>query len=85
MRYADFNFEVFRNAGRDARVPMLWLYANHDSYYSLKYVERGFSALRNAGGRGELVEVSQLPGNGHYLYFWLDCWQDKVNGYLNGL
>lgn len=83
--FADFNFEAFRNAGRDAKIPMLWLYADHDSYYSLKFDEREYSAFRNAGGRGELVEARNLPGDGHNLCLWVDRWQDKVRDYLQGL
>jgi len=78
----DFNFEAFRNAGRDARIPMLWLYADHDSVYSLKFDEREFSAFRDAGGRGEFVEFRDIPGEGHYLSQWVDRWQDKVQEYL---
>jgi dienelactone hydrolase len=82
---SDYNFKVFEKAGHDAKIPMLWLYADHDSYYSLNYVESEFSKYREAGGRGELVEVRDLPGEGHLLCLWMDRWQDKVAAYLNGL
>lgn len=85
MPSADFNFEIFGKAGHDAKVPMLWLYADHDSYYSLKFVEREFAKFREAGGRGELVEVDDVPGDGHLLCLWMDHWRGKVTGYLNGL
>jgi len=64
---------------------MLWLYADHDSYYSLKFIESGFSKFRDAGGRGELLEVRDIPGEGHLLCLWVDRWRDKVTSYLNGL
>jgi dienelactone hydrolase len=79
---ADFNFEEFRKAGRNAKIPMLWLYADHDSYYSLDFVEREFAVFRSAGGRGDLFEVRDLPGEGHFLCAWLDRWQVKVTDYL---
>jgi pimeloyl-ACP methyl ester carboxylesterase len=85
MPTADFNFETFAQAGRDAKVPMLWLYADHDSFYSLKFDERQFSKFRNAGGRGEFLEVRDLPGEGHLLFLWVDRWRHKVTGYLKGL
>jgi dienelactone hydrolase len=81
----DFNFEAFAQAGHDAKVPMLWLYADHDSFYSLKFDEKEFSKFRDAGGRGEMVEVRDLPGEGHMLCEWVDRWEDKVTNYLNGL
>lgn len=80
---ADFNFETFAKSGHDARVPMLWLYADGDSFYSLKFVESEFSKFREAGGRGELVKVRDISGEGHLLCLWVDHWQDKVTGYLN--
>jgi dienelactone hydrolase len=85
MRDADFNFETFGKSGQDAKVPMLWLYADHDSYYSLKFDESEFSKFRDAGGHGELVEVRDIPGDGHMLCLWVDHWRDKVTNYLNGL
>ena len=85
MSDADFNFETFGKSGHDAKVPMLWLYADHDSLYSLKFDESEFSKFRDAGGRGELVEVRDIPGDGHMLCLWVDHWRDKVTNYLNGL
>ncbi len=82
---SDFNFEIFRQAGYDAKVPMLWLYADHDQYYSLGFVEIEFSQFREAGGHGELFEVRDIPGDGHLLSQWADRWQHKVTSYLNGL
>lgn len=85
MPTADFNFENFGQAGRDAKIPMLWLYGDHDSCYSLGFDEREFSKFKDAGGRGELVEVRDIPGDGHGLVSWVDRWRDKVATYLNGL
>lgn len=85
MPSADFNFQEFRKSGHDAKVPMLWLFADHDNCYSLNFIEREFSEFRSAGGRGELYEVRDLPGDGHMLCLWRDKWRDKVTGYLNGI
>lgn len=78
-----FNFQSFRAAGHNAKVPMLWLYADHDSFYSLKFVEGEFADFRSAGGRGELAEVRDLPGDGHMLCLWPEKWQGKVTDYLH--
>lgn len=85
MPDAEFNFEAFGKAGHDARVPMLWLYADHDSFYSLKFDEREFSRFREAGGRGDFVEVRDIPGEGHLLCLWVDRWQGNVASYLSSL
>ena len=81
----NYNFEIFAKAGHDAKVPMLWLYADHDSFYSLKFIEREFSGFRDAGGRGELFEARDIPGNGHFLCEWVDRWRNKVTTYLNDI
>jgi dienelactone hydrolase len=78
----DFNSTAFADVGRTSKIPMLWLYADHDSYYSLKYIEGQFAKFHDAGGQGELVKYSDVPGNGHFLSQWVDRWQDKARGYL---
>jgi pimeloyl-ACP methyl ester carboxylesterase len=82
---ADFNLLQFGQAGRTASIPMLWLYADHDTLYSLAYIERGFATFRAAGGNGQLFEVSDLPGNGHLLVSWPDKWQNVATAYLKNL
>jgi pimeloyl-ACP methyl ester carboxylesterase len=82
---ADFNVLQFGQAGRTATIPMLWLYADHDTLYSLAYIEQAFAAFRAAGGNGQLFEVRDLPGNGHFLSAWPDKWQDVAATYLKNL
>lgn len=83
MPAADFNVTQFRQAGRTAKVPMLWLYAGHDSYYSLAYTEKNFQEFLTAGGQGQLFEVPDLPGEGHFLVGWPEKWVDAVTAYLD--
>lgn len=79
---SSFNTKEFKNAGRNAKVPQLWLYADHDSFYSLKFVEKEFAEFKAAGGKGELMEVRNLPGDGHALMYWVNRWQDAAVNYL---
>ena len=81
--YSGFNFQEFDQAGHDAKVPMLWLYADHDSYYSLKFVESEFADFEKAGGAGDLVEVRDMTGEGHMLAMRPDKWRQAVTDYLN--
>ncbi len=78
-----FNTQEFKNAGRNSKVPQLWLYGDHDSFYSLKFDEKEFAEFKAAGGKGDLVEVRDLPGDGHLLMFQIDRWQDAVTNYLD--
>jgi dienelactone hydrolase len=80
---SDFNLRQAALAGRGAAPPMLWLYADRDSYYGLPHARAMFRAFRDAGGRGELVEFDDLPGNGHALHGWLDRWEPAVARYLD--
>ncbi|HEY4248666.1 MAG TPA: alpha/beta fold hydrolase [Lacunisphaera sp.] len=85
MPGADFNPIQFRQAGRTAKVPMLWLYAGHDSFYSLEYTEKNFQEFRAAGGKGRLLEVPEIQGEGHFLMSWPEKWTDAATAYLDGI
>jgi dienelactone hydrolase len=78
----DTNVQLFREAGRAAKVPMLWLYADEDHLFPPVHVERYFRAFRDAGGDGQLVEVHDVFGDGHALFSWLDKWERPVSDYL---
>jgi dienelactone hydrolase len=82
MPTAEFNITEFREAGHTSRVPMLWLYADNDSYYSLPYIEKAFAEFTSAGGKGRLFVEQHLEGNGHFLIAWPDKWRDAVSSYL---
>lgn len=79
---AGFNFAQLNLAGRQARVPTLWLYAEHDSYYSLTFSESMFARFRASGGRGTMFEQHDLSGDGHFLSSWPDKWRPAVERYL---
>ncbi len=85
MPTADFNLTQFRQAGRTAKVPMLWLYAGHDSFYSLAYTEKNFAEFRAAGGKGRLLEVPDIQGEGHFLVTWPEKWADAATAYLDDI
>jgi hypothetical protein len=55
----------------------------HDSYYSLAYTEKNFQEFLTAGGQGQLFEVPDLPGEGHFLVGWPEKWVDAVTAYLD--
>jgi pimeloyl-ACP methyl ester carboxylesterase len=82
---ADFNLTQFRQAGKEVTTPVLWLYADHDSYYSLAYVEREFEAFQGGGKKGILFEDHELAGEGHFLSAWPERWEPPVADYLNKL
>ena len=86
IRGGAVNTEAFTAAGRGARVPMLWLYAEGDPYYSRAHIERNFAAFRAAGGNGRLVEVPDpgaVKAYGNDLFLWTAKWEDDVLDYLS--
>lgn len=63
--------------------PMLWLYGDHDPYYSLAYSRSNFAAFQEAGGKGTFNEFSPPDGViGHFISGYPALWGDKVAAYL---
>jgi dienelactone hydrolase len=58
----DANTRFFREAARQATVPMLWLYADHDPFYSATTIRRYRAAFEEAGGRGAVLPLSRHWG-----------------------
>jgi hypothetical protein len=65
--YLDVNRTLFTRA---ARFPgaTIWLYADHDSFYSIAHSRTNFDAYTAAGGLGAFRVHGRAPGlNGHFL------------------
>jgi dienelactone hydrolase len=81
--------ELLAEAGKSARVPELWLYADNDMYFSITYARKIFDGFRDNGGAGEFQafgKVSGVPrsaeGDGHALFEHVGMWKAAVAGYL---
>jgi dienelactone hydrolase len=67
-------------------LPMLWLYGNRDSFYSLRHSRANFEAFRAAGGQGRFVAYELPSGeNGHFIADRPDLWLRDVESYLEEL
>ena len=53
--------------GRDARVPVTWLVAANDSYFSPELSRRMADAFRDSGGRAEFRVLAASDSEGHWL------------------
>ena len=53
--------------GRDARVPVTWLVAANDSYFSPELSRRMADAFRGSGGRAEFRVLAASDSEGHWL------------------
>jgi dienelactone hydrolase len=81
--------QLLEAAGKTARVPELWLYADNDMYFSVAYARKVFDAFRANGGTGDFLafgKVSGMPssaaGNGHALFEHVGMWKAAVAAYL---
>jgi dienelactone hydrolase len=80
-----FNRATFASVGRRTRIPMLWLYAEEDRYYSAAWVRRYYEAFAQAGG---IATFHLLPGfgaDGHRLVDRVDLWRAQAADFLRRL
>ena len=70
--------------GSSARMPMLWLYADNDSFFSPDLVRAMHGAFTKAGGVAQLVTVPAFGEDGHRLFGGggRDVWGPVVTRYL---
>ena len=54
--------ELLAAAGKTARVPELWLYADNDMFFSLAYARKIFDAFHANGGTGDFLAFGKVSG-----------------------
>jgi dienelactone hydrolase len=59
--------EVTGEFGRSARVPMLWIYAENDTFFGPALSKRMHDAYTNAGGKAEYHMLPPFGSDGHFL------------------
>jgi len=80
-----FNQATFASAGGRTRVPMLWLYAEEDRYYSAAWVQRYYAAFDQAGGVATFHLFPAFGGDGHRLVDRVEIWRAAVDDFLRRL
>ena len=74
---------MFRDYGKTARVPVLWVYSETDMYFGPKLPMEWFDAFSAAGGQGEFVQYPPHGDDGHLLFTRFPLvWQGKVIEFL---
>lgn len=77
---------MFRDYGRTARLPMLWIYAENDRYFGPRLPRDWHAAFVEAGGRAELAQFPPYGEDGHGLFTrYPQVWQPKVSSFLESL
>lgn len=75
--------EVFSEAGKTARVPMLWIYTENDRYFAPEHTRAWHAAFVAAGGRAELALLAPFKSNGHVLFVeGMAIWQPLLDTFL---
>jgi hypothetical protein len=64
-------------------MPILWLYAKNDPFYSLDHSRANFETFQRAGGKGIFLEFEVPGGSGHDLWRAEHVWAEHVDNYLS--
>jgi dienelactone hydrolase len=80
----EINSTLFKRGGMFPH-PSLWLYGNHDPFYSLDHSRANFAAFQAAGGKGSFFDFEVPGGNGHRVMFSPPLWTGHVDRYLNSI
>jgi pimeloyl-ACP methyl ester carboxylesterase len=80
----EVNGALFQRGGKFDR-PTLWLYGQHDSFYSIKHSRSNFDLFKKAGGNGEFLEFAVPGGIGHALVAYPNLWSGGVEKYLTAI
>lgn len=77
--------KVAERYGRDASTPMLWIYAENDSYFGRDLSRAMHAAYVRGGGQATLAEAPAFGSDGHHLFFGprgSEIWGPTVASYL---
>ena len=71
--------------GRTARIPMLWIYAENDTYFGPELTKRMYRAFAEAGGNVEYRMLPPFGSDGHFMIDSADAvpiWSPLVTQFL---
>ena len=80
-----FNQPTFASAGGGTRIPMLWLYAEEDRYYSSAWIRRYQEAFAQAGGVATFHLFPAFGADGHRLVDRVELWKAAADDFLRRL
>jgi dienelactone hydrolase len=77
--------ETFEQLGKQAKVPMLWVYAANDHYFGPQLAEAFYQAYTKGGGKAKFVAVGPFGEDGHGLFSMrgIPVWTPIVEEYLS--
>ena len=78
--------DATREFGRTSRIPMLWIYAENDTYFGPDIAKRMHEAFTAAGGNAEFHMLPPFGSDGHFLISSPDgvpIWSPLVSRFLD--
>ncbi|MGE0314540.1 MAG: alpha/beta hydrolase [Lautropia sp.] len=83
---ADTLRDLLARYGETARIPSLWIYAENDRYFGVKYPLAWFGAFVGSGGKGEFALMPAFGNDGHQLFTQApDIWASRVDAFLRSV
>jgi dienelactone hydrolase len=74
---------LFRDYGKTARVPMLWIYTENDLFMGAKPPRAWFEAFRAGGAPARMVQFPPHGEDGHALFTrFPEVWKPEVESFL---
>jgi dienelactone hydrolase len=80
-----FNHATFASAGGRTRIPMLFLYAEEDGYYSAAWIRRYHEAFAQPGGVVTFHLFPAFGADGHRLVDRTEIWKAAADEFLRRL
>jgi len=74
---------AFETLGRSSRTPMLWIYAENDTFFTPDLAHRLSAAFTASGGRVQLIDAPAFGSDGHLLFLYgISIWTRMVDDFL---
>jgi dienelactone hydrolase len=74
---------AFGMLGKSSRTPMLWIYAENDSFFRPDLAHRLLAAFTTSGGRAQLIDAPAFGSDGHLLFLYgMPIWSTMIDDFL---
>ncbi len=75
---------AFGDFGKKSRIPMLWVYAQNDHFFSPQLAEEFYRAFTAKGGTAQFVRANSFGADGHALFSQagIPIWTPMIDAFL---
>lgn len=73
---------VYAAAGKGAKIPTLWLYAENDTFWGPQVPKRWHTAFTGAGGSATFVMMPPVGEQGHRLIDHPNVWRPHIDRFI---